>query len=52
MTAACDVPKTCRPNEITKTIATNTCCQVNECVPQETCKVCISFFLPLVNYKY
>merc|ERR1719489_26136 len=22
MTAACDVPKTCRPNEITKTIAT------------------------------
>jgi len=38
MTAACDTPKTCQPNEITKTIATNTCCQVTECIPQETCK--------------
>merc|ERR1719457_220773 len=38
MTAACDAPKTCQPNEITKTIATNTCCQVTECIPQETCK--------------
>jgi len=38
MTAACDTPKTCQPNEITKTIDTNTCCRVVECVPQETCK--------------